>query len=701
MGFCYYIDMGIFVYTTRGLVLVIAFFALFFGLARAQEQADPPTNVAASQMGFSESINITWDASATEEVTLYKVYRSTSSTSQGTKLHDAHQGLSFTDDTTSYNTTYYYRVVALLNDLESEVSDQASAKPIVPAPINVQAIDTKESKTIKVTWDRPTYGLILSFDVFRSTSSSSRGSRIKSRVQGTEYKDTRATNGTTYYYRVQSISESRKNSADSSSASARATDESTPESPVVSTRVLKNNSIRVTWTKPSNSSIDEYRVYRSKSSSELGDFRIETTGRSFTEHALDAGTYYYRVRAVGESGNLSLESDPASAVIIGSGISVLLPVSDLSASSTGRSGQIKITWKNPPNKNFSSLRIYRNTFSSLGSMIADKVRGQSYTDSNLTNGITYYYIVRTINNAGDEQPDNTFASAIPNISSKNKDTPPKISKLKVLDLSDGKSIKLSWTNPAPHLYEFITIYRSTSPSELGNPIRSRYRGNEYTNTTGVQTNQKYYYTVVTKGFNGVESEENQYVAGIATLILENDTFDTDSDGLPDTWERAHGYHPHLKDLPDSDDDSDGLGLLEEFENNTDPWNSDSDDDGYSDGTEVLNEYDPNGAGKKVKIPQTKKAKNKPAFAYGKIRLASLSQEQDLALQLRASLEEIFGKGKVPNPRKHWPKLVNSFIYGKYTAAEIAHTLKQGPGLVHPVIPSEVWRDTDGYKRKNS
>jgi len=115
----------------------------------------------------------------------------------------------------------------------------------------------------------------------------------------------------------------------------------------------------------------------------------------------------------------------------------------------------------------------------------------------------------------------------------------------------------------------------------------------------------------------------------------------------------------------------------------------------------LNEYDPNGAGKKVKIPQTKKAKNKPAFAYGKIRLASLSQEQDLALQLRASLEEIFGKGKVPNPRKHWPKLVNSFIYGKYTAAEIAHTLKQGPGLVHPVIPSEVWRDTDGYKRKNS
>ncbi|MFH1564566.1 MAG: hypothetical protein ABIC82_01825 [bacterium] len=47
----------------------------------------------------------------------------------------------------------------------------------------------------------------------------------------------------------------------------------------------------------------------------------------------------------------------------------------------------------------------------------------------------------------------------------------------------------------------------------------------------------------------------------------------------------------------TDDDQDGLTNQEEILYNTDPFNSDTDGDGYSDGDEVKNGYNPNGSGK--------------------------------------------------------------------------------------------------------
>lgn len=75
--------------------------------------------------------------------------------------------------------------------------------------------------------------------------------------------------------------------------------------------------------------------------------------------------------------------------------------------------------------------------------------------------------------------------------------------------------------------------------------------------------------------------------------------DSDSDGLTDEEEASLGTNSQ-----NIDSDNDGLFDRDEVRvYKTDPLNPDSDGDTFSDGTEVLNGYNPNGAGKLLELPQ--------------------------------------------------------------------------------------------------
>ncbi len=61
--------------------------------------------------------------------------------------------------------------------------------------------------------------------------------------------------------------------------------------------------------------------------------------------------------------------------------------------------------------------------------------------------------------------------------------------------------------------------------------------------------------------------------------------DSDGDGMPNRWERAHGLDPFRANAR-GNPDADGLRNLREFVNGTDPQDADTDDDGLTDGTEL-------------------------------------------------------------------------------------------------------------------
>ncbi|MBK1854962.1 sulfatase-like hydrolase/transferase [Verrucomicrobiaceae bacterium 5K15] len=78
------------------------------------------------------------------------------------------------------------------------------------------------------------------------------------------------------------------------------------------------------------------------------------------------------------------------------------------------------------------------------------------------------------------------------------------------------------------------------------------------------------------------------------LVLAT-TLDSDNDGMPDDYETVNGLNPNVDDAAGDNDavgGADGLTNLEEYNAGTDPQDSDSDDDGLTDGAEVHGTFNP-------------------------------------------------------------------------------------------------------------
>jgi len=64
--------------------------------------------------------------------------------------------------------------------------------------------------------------------------------------------------------------------------------------------------------------------------------------------------------------------------------------------------------------------------------------------------------------------------------------------------------------------------------------------------------------------------------------------DSDGDGLEDSWEILRGFDPSQTDDTSSDSDEDGLNVIQEMFNLTDPDDEDTDGDDMEDGWEASN-----------------------------------------------------------------------------------------------------------------
>lgn len=71
----------------------------------------------------------------------------------------------------------------------------------------------------------------------------------------------------------------------------------------------------------------------------------------------------------------------------------------------------------------------------------------------------------------------------------------------------------------------------------------------------------------------------------------------DKNEIPESWLNRYDIKLENKDDLKKDIDNDGLALLEEYSNSTNPLDPDTDKDGYKDGKEVRDGYNPTGEGR--------------------------------------------------------------------------------------------------------
>jgi fibronectin type 3 domain-containing protein len=342
------------------------------------------------------------------------VWADNSATEQGFRIERSLDGTTFaeigivssnvtaaTDAGLSAGLSYYYRVRAYNTSGNSGYSmvgratTVANTTPAVPAaPTGLTA--SASSGRVTLAWTASSGAT--SYYVKRAMSATGPFSIIAAGVTATGYSDNAVVNGTTYYYVLSAVNTSGESS--NSSIVSATPQSSVPAAPTGLIASASSERVTLAWT--ASSGATSYNVKRAASAS--GPFNTIAAGVTATGYSdtavVNGTTYYYVVSAVnagGESPNSIVVSATPRATT-----TTVLPPTELHAEPSDY-GAIKLHWEQSRSANITKNKIYRATVSGGPyTLVATISRADSYRDSHLTRGKTYYYVVTAVDANGNE-----------------------------------------------------------------------------------------------------------------------------------------------------------------------------------------------------------------------------------------------------------------------------------------------------------
>ncbi|GJM70191.1 hypothetical protein HMSSN036_24070 [Paenibacillus macerans] len=279
-----------------------------------------------------------------------------------------------------------------------------------------------------------------SYNVKRATSPG--GPYIQlANVKGTSYSDTTVTNGTTYYYVVSAVNRAGESAnspeksikPDTTSYTGGLLDWLTLQvgqsisSPASTTRNLTDNNIS-TFTDISG---NNFVWYSFSSPMEISAVVAKNTGALAVEF-YDENNILLQRYALLSNDEIQTLPTPVQGVsivalkytagssarvyewnVFGKGGETPSPQEPLSLTATAGNKKVNLTWSGA-GKDVTSFNVKRATVSGGPYDVIDTVTSDtySYTDINVTNGTTYYYIVTAVTAAG-ESGNSNEASATP------------------------------------------------------------------------------------------------------------------------------------------------------------------------------------------------------------------------------------------------------------------------------------------------
>jgi len=239
--------------------------------------------------------------------------------------------------------------------------------------------------------------------VKRSTTSGGPYTQIAAPA-ATNYTDNNLANGTKYFY-VVSAYNSYGQSSNSAEVSATPTAPSPPTAPTGLTAITGNAQVALNWS--ASSGATSYNVKRSTTSGGPYTTVSSPTVTNYTNTGLTNGTkYYYVVSAVSAAG----ESVNSAQVNATPAAPATPPAAPTGLQATGGNAQVSLTWA--ASTGATSYYVKRSTTSGSGYAQIAAPTAANYTDTTVTNGTAYYYVVSALNAVG-ESANSAQATATP------------------------------------------------------------------------------------------------------------------------------------------------------------------------------------------------------------------------------------------------------------------------------------------------
>jgi len=458
--------------------------------ASAMPLAPPAAPIDLNAKAGADSVNLTWQAAA--RAASYNIYRGTTADGEDTTpVATGVTNTSFTDNSVTDGTRYFYKVAAVNVGGTSSLSSEAAATPLAgPDTPDGLRIYPGNSK-VTLYWNT-SIGAIR-YNVYRGTSPGTEDpTPIATGLLGGPYSayiDSTVSNGTTYYYTVAGVN-SVAVSAQSAEVSATPLD--APAAPTNLSATAGNTLAVLKWTAVPGAT--SYRIFRSTSPGvdNTATFGASLTDTTYSDVRLaNDTTYYYRVAAASDFGMSPLSNEVSVKPIA-------IPAIPASLSATPSVSKIILSW--PSAASATSYNVYRSTTSGGEGTTALKtgIGGTSYSDTTTVNGTTYYYTVAAVNTNG-TSAQSVEASATPQ-------TPPTFPHGLTATAGDGQ-ITLAWTASAGTT-SYNVLRGTTSGGESATPIATGITGTSYVNT-GLTNGTAYYYKMTATGPTGTSTASTE------------------------------------------------------------------------------------------------------------------------------------------------------------------------------------------------
>lgn len=318
----------------------------------------------------------------------------------------------WTEDFDVTNGQTYYYAVAAVNSMGEGARANITGRPLA-LPLAPWALRASTGNgTVNLSWSAPLYsgGELLGYTVLRGPSNASMAP-VATVLAAEWYDDANVTVGTTYWYAVAAFnSRGTGNATDAIAVKALAH----PSSPRSLSAVPGDLLVELSWRPPETdgcSPVLGYLIYRGTADQEMSLLLERGAGAlSYTDHVRANGVLYrYRVScrtAVGEG--------PPTPVVEAMPFGLPGPPRDLVV--TAADGQTTLSWDPPLDENgrpVSGYVIHYGISPGRLQFTLDAGNTTTLVHSGLTNGVTYFYEVAAVNEAGEGLLRTETASARP------------------------------------------------------------------------------------------------------------------------------------------------------------------------------------------------------------------------------------------------------------------------------------------------